>query len=100
MKCPSCEGEKIVRNGSIHNGKKKYKCKACGRQFVENPTNKRVSEEMKQLIDKCLLEKISLRGIHRVTGIALSWIQNYVNTRYRELEPPMPLIEKKKEQCN
>lgn len=96
MNCPSCQSEKIVKNGTIHNGKQKYKCKKCGRQFVENPKNKRISEERKRLIDKCLLEKISLRGIHRVTGIALSWIQNYVNSRYRELEPPATTVNKKK----
>ena len=96
MKCPSCEREEIVKNGSIHNGKQKYKCKECGRQFIENPKKKRISEEKKRMIDKMLLEKISLRGIHRVTGIALSWIQNYVNARYRQLEPPQSLVIKKK----
>jgi len=30
---------------------------------VINPTNKTVSDETKQLIDKLLLERISLRGI-------------------------------------
>ncbi|MCA2526215.1 MAG: IS1 family transposase, partial [Microcystis sp. M61BS1] len=45
----------------------------CGRQFVINPTNKTVSDETKQLIDKLLLERISLRGIARVTGVSWSW---------------------------
>ena len=26
----------IVKNGKIHNGKQNYKCRDCGRQFVEN----------------------------------------------------------------
>jgi hypothetical protein len=51
----------------------------CGRQFVINPTNKTVSDETKQLIDKLLLERISWRGIARVTGVIWSWLQNYVN---------------------
>ena len=51
----------------------------CDRQFVINPTNKTVSDETKQLIDKLLLERISLRGIARVTGVSWSWLQNYVN---------------------
>jgi transposase-like protein len=51
----------------------------CGRQFVINLTNKTVSDETKQLIDKLLLERISLRGIARVTGVSWSWLQNYVN---------------------
>jgi hypothetical protein len=38
-----------AKNGSIHNGKKKYKCKCkdCGYQFVENPTNITLSAETK-----------------------------------------------------
>ncbi|MEY3220792.1 MAG: hypothetical protein RIT27_2149, partial [Pseudomonadota bacterium] len=41
-------------------GKQKYQCKACKRQFVQNPKSNKISEETKQLIDKLLLEKISL----------------------------------------
>ena len=47
-----------------------------------NPTNKTVSDETKQLIDKLLLERISLRVIARVTGVSWSWLQNYVNSKY------------------
>ncbi|MCA2747742.1 MAG: hypothetical protein IM465_14525 [Microcystis sp. M155S2] len=46
-----------------------------------NPTNKTVSDETKQLIDKLLLERISWRGIARVTGVSWSWLQNYVNNK-------------------
>jgi transposase-like protein len=49
--CPSCGSSQVVRNGHIHNGKAKFACKACGRQFVENPTQKLISDETKQLID-------------------------------------------------
>jgi len=47
MKCPRCQSENIIRNGSIHNGKQKYECKECRRQFVENPQNKIISSEIK-----------------------------------------------------
>ncbi|MDM8568537.1 hypothetical protein QUF50_03290 [Thiotrichales bacterium HSG1] len=39
MNCPTCNSENIIKNGSIHNGKQKYACKDCGRQFVLEPTN-------------------------------------------------------------
>lgn len=45
--------------------------KDCGRQFVISPTQQAVLAEIKQFIDKLLLERISLGGIGRVTG--LSW---------------------------
>ncbi|ARI82005.1 hypothetical protein BH695_2726 [Microcystis aeruginosa PCC 7806SL] len=58
--CPKCGSYHTIKNGSTHNGKPKRQCKECGRQFVINPTNKTVSDETKQLIDKLLLERISV----------------------------------------
>ncbi len=57
--CPSCGSTQVVKNGSIHNGKSKHLCRNCGRQFVENATNKIVTFEERELIDKRLLERIS-----------------------------------------
>lgn len=79
--CPTCGSEHLTKNGSVHNGKLKYQCKSCGRQFVDNPTKTTVSSETKQLIDRLLLERISLRGIARVTQVSWSWLQDYVNQR-------------------
>ncbi|MBJ7899138.1 MAG: IS1 family transposase, partial [Cyanobacteria bacterium RI_101] len=45
LSCPHCHSQKIVKNGSIHNGKKKYRCKNCGRQFIENPTKKYIDDQ-------------------------------------------------------
>lgn len=77
--CPSCGSGHLIKNGSIHNGKSKNQCKSCSRQFVGNPSKKIISQKTKQLIDKLLLERISLRGIARVTQVSWSWLQNYVN---------------------
>lgn len=80
--CPSCGSLHTIKNGSTHNGKSKCQCNECGRQFVLNPSQKTVSEETKQLIDRLLLERLSLRGIERVTGVSWSWLQNYVNDKF------------------
>jgi len=82
MVCPKCQGTQAVKNGTIHTGKSKWKCKECGGQFVVNPTQRRISDETKQTIDKLLLERISLAGIVRVTGVSLRWLQYYVNAKY------------------
>lgn len=78
--CPSCHSYNVIKNGSIHNGKPKSQCKDCKRQFVDNPNNIVVSLQIKQLIDKLLRERISLRGIARVTGVSWSWLQDYVTS--------------------
>ncbi len=96
MKCPRCNSENIVKNGSIHNGKKKFICKDCGRQFVENSANKPISEEKKKLIDKLLLEKIPLAGIARVVEVSKKWLQDYVNAKYESIPKQVKVTSKKK----
>jgi transposase-like protein len=59
-----------VKNGRIHNGKQCFKCKACGRQFIERPTQKRVTPEQIALIDRLLLERISQAAIARVAQVS------------------------------
>jgi len=96
ISCPSCGSLHTIKNGSTHNGKPKSKCKDCGRQFVTNPTNKSVSVDIKSLIDKLLLERISLRGIARATGVSLGWLQNYVNHKYRRIPKRVNVSKKSK----
>ena len=90
MNCPICKSDKIVKNGSLSNGKQKYNCKKCGRQFVLNPQKQPISNETKDLIDKLLLERVSLAGILRVTGVSNRWLQSYVNDKYDNI--PQPVI--------
>lgn len=83
--CPRCQSEKVIRNGRIHNGTPKFACKECGRQFVEKPQKHYIAEETKALIDKLLLERLSLAGIVRVTGVSARWLQDYVNRKYGDV---------------
>jgi len=98
MKCPRCGSQTIVKNGSIHNKKQKYACKECGRQFIENPQNKNqpISEDIVKIIDKLLLERLSLAGIARVTGVSIRWLQNYVNEKYSQIEKKVKVTKKSK----
>ena len=98
--CPDCGSNHIVKNGIIHNKKPKYKCLSCGRQFVENPTNKVISSQTKDLIDRLLLEKISLAGIARSTGVSQKGLQDYVNNKYASIERTVKVKPKKKVRLN
>lgn len=85
-RCPECGSERVVKNGRIHNGKQNHRCRSCGRQFVENPQQKRISEETKVLIDKLLLERMPLAGIARVCDVSERWLQTYVNHLYESVD--------------
>ena len=82
MQCPRCHGTQVVKNGTIQSGKPKWMCKTCRRQFVAAPAQRRIGEETKALVDKLLLERISLAGIVRATGVSPRWLQYYVNKKY------------------
>lgn len=57
-----------------------YRCRDCGRQFVLNPQWRPISEKMKGIINRLLLEKLSLAGIARALQISELWVQQYVNS--------------------
>jgi transposase-like protein len=96
MNCPKCDSRNIIKNGSTHNGKSKFMCNDCGRQFIENPTKKIISQETWDLVDKLLLEKIPIAGISRVTGISEPWLQKYINDKYENIDQHVD-VEKKKD---
>ena len=85
LNCPACQSEEIKRNGHIHNGKQNYQCKACGRQFVANSTKRYINEEEREMVDRLLLERISLAGICRVMKLSQSWLLDYVSKLYEAL---------------
>ena len=95
MNCPNCQSLNIVKNGLIHNGKQNYRCKDCGRQFVENPQQKLISQQTKDLVDKLLLEKIPLAGIARVCDVSEVWLQGYVNRKYAAVPRQVDVSAKK-----
>jgi IS1 family transposase len=51
---------------------------------VEDPQDCRIPDETKALIDRLLLERISLAGIARAVGVSERWLQTYVNEKYAD----------------
>ena len=80
--CPICASTQTVKSGRIHNGKQRFKCNECRRQFVEHPTKKVIDQATREFIDRLLLERISLAGIARAVQVSEQWLQTYVNEKY------------------
>jgi insertion element IS1 protein InsB len=76
--CPRCESPKYKKNGHIHNGKQNHQCQACGRQFVERFEQSLISDDTRALIERLLVERISLRGICRAVGVGLKWLLGFL----------------------
>lgn len=98
--CPSCSSSDTVKNGRIHNGKQRFKCQQCGRQFVEHSQKKVIDSATRELIDRLLLERISLAGIARVVQVSEVWLQRYVNEKYAQVPRSVQVSPKKKGEAN
>ena len=85
IECPRCHSRSVKKNGHWSNGKQNYRCKPCGRQFVLSSEEWHVGPKDKELIDKLLLERISLNGICRVVGVSQTWLLNYIGELYQSL---------------
>jgi len=94
--CPTCSSDRTVKNGHIHTGKQRFKCHDCGRQFVENPDKKIIDTATRELIDRLLLERISLAGIARAVQVSEQWLQDYVNRKYAAVPRVIQVSPKKK----
>ena len=79
---PQCGSRQYKRNGRIHTGKQNHKCKVGGRAFGLIPETHIITEEQKALIERLLLERISLRGICRAVGVGLRWLLYFMAERF------------------
>jgi len=94
--CFICASSRTLKNGHIHNGKQRFKCQGCRRQFVEQPTKKVIDQATRELIDRLLLERISLAGIARAVQVCEQWLQTYVNEKYAGVPRQVQVRPKKK----
>ncbi len=76
--CPQCQSPKYKKNGHIHNGKQNHQCKDCGRQFVDCFEQYLIPDDTRTLIERLLLERLSLRGICRAVGVGLKWLLEFI----------------------
>lgn len=62
---------------------------------MENPEKKLIPQATKDLINKLLLEIISLAGI-AITGVSELWLQKYVNDKYESVPRQVQVSSKNK----
>jgi IS1 family transposase/predicted Fe-S protein YdhL (DUF1289 family) len=96
MTCPTCGSHDISKNGTSHRGKQNYKCRDCGRQFVENPQWQPKPKETKALVNRLLHEKLPLAGIARATETSESWVQGQANVTYKSVPQVATVVPKPK----
>ena len=80
---PQCGSRWDKRNGPSHPGKQHHRCKVWGRSVVLTPDNSVSTADQRRLIERLLLERISLRGICRAVEVGLQWLLQCMVTRFQ-----------------
>lgn len=83
--CPYCHSCTTRKNGTIHNGKQKYQCVSCLKQFVEDPQNRVIPADIKERIRRSLLERVSLEGICRIFDVSMPWLLGFMQDTFEAL---------------
>ena len=78
MKCPRCQSDKIIKNGR-KNGKQRFICKVCRRQFLESQSPRGYDEAFKTICLQAYQNGKSFREIERVYDVhhttVMSWVK-------------------------
>jgi AcrR family transcriptional regulator/transposase-like protein len=79
MICPDCQSDRVAKNGR-QQGKQRYICRGCRRQFLDRYVERGYPLEIRQ---KCLdlhSQGVSFREIERSTGVShntvINWVKN------------------------
>ena len=83
--CPHCSALIARKNGSTSNGKQKFQCLCCLKQFVEDPKNKIIPIDTKERIRRSLLERVSLEGICRIFDVSMTWLLEFMQQTFTAL---------------
>ena len=76
--CPRCKSSQYKKNGHIHNGKQNHYCHDCGHQFVQCFAHDLIADDKRGLIERFLVERLSLRGIWRAVGVTRKWLLGFL----------------------
>jgi transposase-like protein len=92
MNCPHCNSVQCIKNGH-RKGRQCYKCKACGRQFLESYRPWRYSDDVRDLCLKMYLKNMSLREIEQLTDIHHTTIMHWVRAAELGVHDPLKLLD-------
>jgi transposase-like protein len=87
LRCPYCDSPDVIRHGRTEAQKQRYRCRACGRTFVENPEPPGYSEARKREILAAYRERGSLRALTRIFGVSRTAVSTWLKEEAEALSP-------------
>jgi insertion element IS1 protein InsB len=78
MQCKKCGSQNTVKNGRTRHGNQQYHCRDCGVYTTTDASEQQRQRQM-ELVEKLHHERVSQRGIARVTGVSrptiIAWLR-------------------------
>jgi len=93
--CKGCGSNKLSKNGKNKLGSQRYKCKECGRVFIEGDARLKHGLEKRLKVINMYLEGIGIRSIERLEGVSnpliIYWIRHFAQLIRKEMRRrPIP----------
>lgn len=82
MICPECQSEKVVKNGH-RQGKQRYICRDCDRQFGTETSDRGYPSEIRQRCLELHQQGVGFRAIERQAGVSHNTVINWVRSADR-----------------
>lgn len=74
LACPNCESADFAKHGKDASGKQKFRCRACGRQFLGG-SKFRLDSKTKNIINNLLLAGVHPQKIVlAIPEVSLRWV--------------------------
>lgn len=89
LKCRYCNDENCIKNGKTSNGKQQYKCKGCGKRFVQDYTYQACNPTTNQQIITLTKEGLGIRSTARVLRISTTTLLKRIIAIAQSIKQPV-----------
>ena len=80
MKCRYCKSEKTIKYGKSNQNKQRYRCKSCGRIFIDNPERMHYPEETKRIALRLYTDGVEIAVISRSLDVPYETVRSWIRT--------------------
>jgi IS1 family transposase/transposase-like protein len=86
--CPRCASLHVKKNGTTANGKQKYQCTDCRRQFITDYTYRACQSFIRELIVPMTMNSSGIRDIARVLSISTQTVMKTIRASAAAVREP------------
>jgi insertion element IS1 protein InsB len=89
ISCPKCRSHSIKKNGTTAQGKQRYRCKWCFRQFITDYSYQGCRPEVRNMILPMTMNGSGIRDISRVLKISINTVLKTIRKQVEAVSEPV-----------